>query len=42
MANPYIPPPPPAPPVRPAPKWARKRYVLPAIGFAFFLGIGAG
>ncbi|CAM5659553.1 excalibur calcium-binding domain-containing protein [Streptomyces pilosus] len=29
-------------PSRPAPKWARKRYVLPALGFAFFLGIGAG
>lgn len=25
-----------------APKWARKRYVLPALGLAFLLGIGAG
>ncbi|MFE0553611.1 flagellar motor protein MotB, partial [Streptomyces pilosus] len=33
MTNPYT------APSRPAPKWARKRYVLPALGFAFFLGI---
>ncbi|MFJ6566672.1 excalibur calcium-binding domain-containing protein [Streptomyces sp. NPDC091292] len=26
---------------RPAPKWARKRYVLPALGFAFIIGIMA-
>ncbi|KUM80279.1 excalibur calcium-binding domain-containing protein [Streptomyces curacoi] len=41
MTNPYssatVP-----PPLRPAPKWARKRYVLPALALAFFLGIGAG
>ncbi|MFF3612933.1 hypothetical protein [Streptomyces sp. NPDC002580] len=33
---------PPAPAPRPAGRWARKRFVLPAIGFAFFLGLGAG
>jgi hypothetical protein len=38
MTNPYTPP----PAGQPAPKWARKRYVLPALGLAFFLGIGAG
>lgn len=27
---------------RTAPKWARKRYVLPALGLAFLIGIGAG
>lgn len=32
--------PPPAP-TRPAPKWARKRFVLPALGLAFILGIGS-
>lgn len=37
MTNPYIP-----PAGRTAPKWARKRYVLPALGLAFFIGIGAG
>ena len=37
MANPYTPP----AAGRPAPKWARKRYVLPALGLAFFIGIGA-
>lgn len=42
MTNPYIPPPPPPPAVRTAPRWARKRYVLPALGLAFLLGIGAG
>lgn len=26
---------------RTAPKWARKRYVLPALGLAFFIGMGA-
>ncbi|MEU9993023.1 DUF3761 domain-containing protein [Streptomyces sp. NPDC048045] len=40
MSNPYtMPPQPPAPTT---PRWARKRYVLPAIGLAFFLGIGTG
>ncbi|WP_434099903.1 hypothetical protein [Streptomyces viridosporus] len=29
-------------PGRPAPKWARKRYALPALGLAFFPGIAAG
>ncbi|MFF5963139.1 excalibur calcium-binding domain-containing protein [Streptomyces collinus] len=51
MSNPYSGPhnsPYPAPPTpqpgRPAPRWARKRYVLPALGLALFLGaaIGAG
>ncbi|WPO70180.1 excalibur calcium-binding domain-containing protein [Streptomyces sp. KN37] len=38
MANPY-----PAPPAsRPAPKWARKRFVIPGVGLAFFIGLGAG
>lgn len=37
MTNPYN-----APAVRPAPRWARKRFVLPALGLAFFLGIAAG
>ncbi|MFK0172271.1 excalibur calcium-binding domain-containing protein [Streptomyces sp. NPDC090306] len=37
MTNPYN-----APTVRPAPRWARKRFVLPALGLAFFLGIAAG
>ncbi|MEQ8146002.1 excalibur calcium-binding domain-containing protein [Streptomyces sp. OP7] len=37
MTNPYT------PAGRTAPKWARKRYVLPALGFAFALGaMGAG
>ncbi|MGP4083876.1 excalibur calcium-binding domain-containing protein [Streptomyces sp. KR55] len=40
MTNPYTTPTP--PPLRPAPRWARKRYVLPALALAFFLGIGAG
>ncbi|MFE0514977.1 DUF3761 domain-containing protein [Streptomyces sp. NPDC058964] len=40
MSNPYAVPP--QPPVRTAPRWARKRYVLPAMGLAFFLGVGAG
>ncbi|WP_437107621.1 excalibur calcium-binding domain-containing protein [Streptomyces flaveolus] len=40
MTNPYTTPQ--QPPLRTAPKWARKRYVLPTIGLAFFLGIGAG
>ncbi|MGW6733003.1 excalibur calcium-binding domain-containing protein [Streptomyces sp. NPDC055013] len=43
MTSPYTSAPmPPQPPFRPAPKWARKRYALPALGLAFFLGIGAG
>ncbi|MEV5009211.1 excalibur calcium-binding domain-containing protein [Streptomyces sp. NPDC093064] len=29
-------------PARPAPKWARKRYVGPALGLAFILGAGIG
>ncbi|MCX3059562.1 DUF3761 domain-containing protein [Streptomyces beihaiensis] len=40
MSNPYTMPSQPL--VRTAPKWARKRYVLPAMGLAFFVGIGAG
>ncbi|MHC3472086.1 excalibur calcium-binding domain-containing protein [Streptomyces sp. 7R007] len=40
MTNPYTAPVP--APVRTAPRWARKRYVLPALGLAFFIGIGAG
>jgi hypothetical protein len=36
MTHPY------ATPERHAPKWARKRFVLPALGLVFFLGIGAG
>ncbi|MET8893995.1 excalibur calcium-binding domain-containing protein [Streptomyces albogriseolus] len=35
MTNPYT------PAGRTAPKWARKRYVLPALGLAFIIGIGA-
>ncbi|MER5936825.1 excalibur calcium-binding domain-containing protein [Streptomyces sp. NPDC001928] len=45
MTNPYTTPPMPGQPgqsVRPGPKWARKRYVLPALGLAFFVGLGAG
>ncbi|MFB8776477.1 excalibur calcium-binding domain-containing protein [Streptomyces broussonetiae] len=41
MTNPYMPPPPPSAP-RTAPKWARKRYVLPALGVAFAIGVGVG
>lgn len=38
MANPY-----PAPPAaRPAPKWARKRFIIPGVGLAFFIGLAAG
>ncbi|MEU5088164.1 DUF3761 domain-containing protein [Streptomyces sp. NPDC021356] len=34
--------PPPGPPsTRPAPKWARKRFVLPALGLAFIIGVGS-
>ena len=36
MTHPYV------TPDRPAPKWARKRYVLPALGLVFFLGLAAG
>lgn len=39
MTNPYGTPPDTS---RPAPKWARKRYVLPAIGVALFMGVGIG
>jgi hypothetical protein len=49
MTNPYntsptIPPNPPAgiPSAGPAPRWARKRYVIPAVGFAFMVGLLAG
>jgi hypothetical protein len=41
MTNPYTTPPTP-PAARTAPRWARKRYVLPALALAFFIGIGAG
>ncbi|MFI9241660.1 excalibur calcium-binding domain-containing protein [Streptomyces sp. NPDC053086] len=41
MTNPYTTPPvPPAP--RTAPRWARKRYVLPALGLALFVGVAIG
>ncbi|GHF03193.1 excalibur calcium-binding domain-containing protein [Streptomyces werraensis] len=36
MTNPY------AAGGRTAPKWARKRYVLPALGLAFLIGVAAG
>ncbi|MFE9018675.1 hypothetical protein ACFYNL_08920 [Streptomyces sp. NPDC007808] len=42
MTHPYTTAPVPQPPFRPAPGWARKRYALPALALAFFLGIGAG
>jgi hypothetical protein len=44
MTHPYATPPiPPAPrPDRPAPRWARKRYVLPALALAFFIGAAIG
>ncbi|MFI9610721.1 excalibur calcium-binding domain-containing protein [Streptomyces sp. NPDC052023] len=38
MTNPYMPP----PAVRPAPGWARKRYLLPALALIFLLGTGIG
>ncbi|WP_327347392.1 hypothetical protein [Streptomyces europaeiscabiei] len=41
MTNPYMWPPRPQPP-RLTPAWARKRYVLPALGIAFVLGIYLG
>ncbi|GAB2843145.1 hypothetical protein GCM10027074_07090 [Streptomyces deserti] len=41
MTNPYIAPPMPQP-ARPAPRWARKRYVLPALGLALFIGVAIG
>jgi len=44
MTNPYTAPPasPSNPAQRPAPRWARKRYALPALALAFFVGLGAG
>ncbi|MXM62068.1 hypothetical protein GR925_01025 [Streptomyces sp. HUCO-GS316] len=42
MTNPYTTPPMPPSVSGPAPKWARKRYVLPALAPAFMTGIGAG
>ncbi|MER7492262.1 hypothetical protein ABT033_06360 [Streptomyces pharetrae] len=44
MTNPYTAPPasPSHPAQRPAPRWARKRYALPALALAFFVGLGAG
>ncbi|MFF5531537.1 excalibur calcium-binding domain-containing protein [Streptomyces cinerochromogenes] len=41
MTNPYTSPPVPQT-SRPAPRWARKRYVLPALGLALFVGVGIG
>ena len=41
MTNPYTTPPAPQP-GRPTPRWARKRYVLPALGLALFIGAGIG
>ncbi|GAB2751874.1 hypothetical protein GCM10027072_56560 [Streptomyces bullii] len=41
MTNPYTAPPVPQP-TRPAPRWARKRYLLPALGLALFIGVGIG
>ncbi|MFF1441201.1 excalibur calcium-binding domain-containing protein [Streptomyces sp. NPDC058295] len=38
MSNPYTT----APTQNPAPRWARKRYVLPALALALFLGMGIG
>lgn len=38
MTNPYT-----APPAQPpTPRWARKRYVLPALALALFIGMGVG
>ncbi|WP_338702196.1 hypothetical protein V2W30_32930 [Streptomyces sp. Q6] len=42
MSHPYTPVPPAGPGPRPAAKWARKRFVLPAIGVAFLLGGAIG
>jgi hypothetical protein len=42
MTNPYMWPPRPQRPPRLAAGWARKRYVLPALGIAFALGICFG
>lgn len=42
MTHPYTNAPMPQPPGRPAPRWARKRYALPALGLAFFVGLAAG
>ncbi|MDX3611691.1 MULTISPECIES: hypothetical protein [Streptomyces] len=42
MTNPYMWPPRPQQPPRLAAGWARKRYVLPALGIAFTLGIYFG
>ncbi|MBA2946903.1 excalibur calcium-binding domain-containing protein [Streptomyces himalayensis] len=39
MTNPYTPQS--GIPPRVAPKWARKRFVLPALAVAFFIGLGA-
>ncbi|NGO78740.1 excalibur calcium-binding domain-containing protein [Streptomyces sp. YC504] len=38
MSHPYPPTPPPGAGHRPAPKWARKRVILPALGVAFIFG----
>ncbi len=44
MTNPYHHPTQPMGPTAsgPAPKWARKRYVLPALALALFIGMGIG
>ncbi|WP_062649403.1 excalibur calcium-binding domain-containing protein [Streptomyces maremycinicus] len=38
MSNPYTT----APTRNPGPRWARKRYVLPALALALFIGVGIG
>jgi len=40
MTNPYTTPP--AAPARSAPGWARKRFVLPALAVALFIGVAIG